>query len=86
MPRWIGRLLWSLRGKRRVTIHLDRAIDNGGSMSLDGIMIGRWSGHYVLEMGKLLQPDGAGGASSLSLDARYVEIPAERVLFCEVHR
>jgi hypothetical protein len=50
------------------------------TLTLEGVLIGRWSGLYVLELAKVL----SGVDSSQSLDARYVEVPAERVLFCEV--
>jgi hypothetical protein len=84
MPRWIGRLLWSVRGKRRVAVHLERHIAGVDSLTLEGVLVGRWAGHYVLEMGKLLTPNPDGSANTVSLDARYVEVPADRVLFVEV--
>lgn len=84
MPRWFGRLLWSMRGKRRVAVHLDRAIENGGSLTMEGVLIGRWSGVLVLMMGKLLEPNSDGSARTIPLDAQYIEIPKERELFTEV--
>ena len=85
MPRWIGRLVWALRGKRRVSLHLERNIAGVDSLTLECILIGRWSSHYVLQMGKMLTPNADGSAQSVSLDAAYLEVPAERVLFVEVH-
>lgn len=81
IPRWLGRILWALRGKRRVRLHLERHIPGvSDSMTLEGVLIGRWSGLYVLELARVMSATDA----SVSLDARYVEVPAERVLFCEV--
>jgi hypothetical protein len=81
MPRWIGRLLWSMRGKRRVTLQIMKPGDRD-ELTMEGILIGRWAGHYVLEVAKIIEsPD-----KSVTLDARYVEVPADRVIFVEVHR
>lgn len=77
MPRWLGRILWMLRGKRRVTMQLD-AHPNG--VTLQGVLVGRWAGHYVLELPKLVEAVDA----TVALGGRFVEIPRERVIFFEV--
>ena len=74
MPRWIGRVIWALRGKRLARIHLH---DN--APSAEGILVGRWGGHYVLLTPKLLEAEGR----TYSLDG-HLEIPAERVLYVQV--
>ena len=84
MPRFLGRLLWAMRGKRRVSVHLTRPIEDGGSLTIEGVLIGRWAGQHVLELAALLRPEADGTANKVTLDARYIEIPNERVLFCEV--
>ena len=77
MPRWLGRVLWALRGKRRVTMQLESA-PNG--VTLEGVLVGRWAGHYVLELAKLVDSPDA----TFAIDARFVEIPKARVIFFEV--
>lgn len=74
MPAWLLRLLWRLRGKRLVRLHL---VDQ--EASLEGILLGRWSGHYVLLTGTLLEAEGR----SIRIDG-YMEVPSERVLFVQV--
>ena len=81
MPRWLGRLIWSMRGKRRVRIHLE-VKDYTPVSTIEGILVGRWGGHYVLEVAKIVR----AGDETVSMDARYVEIPSERVVFVEVQR
>lgn len=81
MPRWLGRILWALRGKRRVTMQLDSRTQGVEGVTLEGVLIGRWSGHYVLELPKLLESADATHA----LGGRFVEVPRERVIFFEVH-
>jgi hypothetical protein len=77
MPRWIGRLLWSLRGKRRVRLHL---VKPGTPIeTIEGVLMGRWSGHYVLLLPQVLVQDG----TSHPLDGT-IEVPAENVLFVQV--
>ena len=75
MPRWLGRALWAVRGKRRVRLHMvDRA-----AKSVEGILQGRWGGHYVL-----LAPQIVDGDRTYSLTG-HLEVPAERVLFVQVY-
>lgn len=82
MPRWLARILWGLRGKRSVTVHLDSRITGVEGLTIDGVLLGRWKGHYVLELAKLVSAPG----ETIVLDARFVEVPRERVVFVEVHR
>lgn len=78
MPRWIGRLIWSMRGKRRVRLHLEVA-DNIAVSTVEGVLMGRWSGHYVLLLPKAM----IGEEATQSLDGT-LEVPAERVIFVQV--
>lgn len=77
MPRLIARALYAMRGKRRVRLQLE---DKPGveAPTLEGVLVGRWSGHYVLLVPRVLQADG-----SVALEGT-VEVPAERVLFVQV--
>ena len=74
MPRFLARIVYALRGKRRVRLHL---VDDGPT--LDGVLVGRWSGHYVLLLPRLVK----GPEESVELDG-LVEVPAERVVFVQV--
>lgn len=74
MPAWLLRLVWRVRGKRFVRLHL---VDQ--EASIEGIMVGRWSGHYVLLTSSLLEAKGR----TIKIDG-HAEIPAERVLFVQV--
>jgi hypothetical protein len=78
IPRWIGRILWSFRGKRRVRLHL---IDppQGSAPSVEGILQGRWGGHYVVLAASVIEEVGA----IAHLDG-HLEVPAERVMFVQV--
>lgn len=72
MPVWMMRLLWKVRGKRKVRLHL-----NDNEPSVEGILAGRWAGHYVVLAASLLA-DGELPVSG------HVEVPAERVLLVQV--
>lgn len=74
MPRWIARLIWRMRGPRRVMVHIE-----GMDSSIEGILFGRWGGHYVLQRAALVEETDR----KMSLSGA-VEIPAERVLFLQV--
>jgi hypothetical protein len=74
MPRWLLRLLWAVRGKRRVRLHL-----LGDAPSPEGILAGRWGGHYVLLTASL----HVGESETYALDG-HLEVPSERVLFVQV--
>jgi hypothetical protein len=78
IPRWVGRIIWAFRGKRRVRLHL---IDppRGSAPSVEGILQGRWGGHYVVLMPSLIEEVGANAP----LDG-HLEVPAERVMFVQV--
>lgn len=74
VPVWLLRLLWRVRGKRWVRLHLV-----GHESSFEGLLAGRWDGHYVLMAACLLESSDR----TVRLDG-HVEVPAERVLFCQV--
>ena len=78
IPRWVGRIIWAFRGKRRVRLHL---VDppHGSAPSVEGILQGRWSGHYVVLVPSLIEE--VGGKQELD---GHLEVPAERVLFIQV--
>lgn len=78
-PRWLARLFYAVRGKRRVRYHL---YDGQGGMNgptLEGIEVGCWSGHYVLLLPQHVRAEG----QSLPLQGS-VEIPRERVIYKQV--
>jgi phage terminase large subunit-like protein len=81
-PRWLGRIFYALRGKRLVRLHcLHGAPGSTAEITLEGVLVGRWCGMYVLLRPKLLE----SAESTISFDdAETVEIPAERVFFVEV--
>lgn len=49
-----------------------------GDVTLEGILLGRWAGHYVLTRCQVLESEES------SLSVGDVEVPAERVLFVQV--
>lgn len=61
--------------RRRVRLHF-----LGADPSLDGILVGRYGGHYVLEQPTLVEQRNATIALS-----GHVEVPAERVFFVQVN-
>ena len=72
MPAWIMRLVWKVRGKRLVRLHLENNLP-----SVEGILAGRWGGHYVVLTPQVLS-DGSNKLSG------HVEVPAERVVLVQV--
>lgn len=80
MPRWVGRMLYAMRGKRRVRLHLEVKPDTPVE-TIEGVLAGRWAGHYVLLLPKIVRGEGA----AISLEGE-VEVPAERVVFVQVIR
>ncbi len=78
MPRWLGRVFYAFRGKRSVRLHL---VDRPGvpAPTLEGVLVGRFAGHYVLLVPKLVQSGGA----PIELEG-VVEVPTEQVLFLQV--
>lgn len=75
--------VWRLRRRRLVRIHVERTDPGDGAWERDatveGILLGRWAGHYVLARARWIDAE----ASSVSL-AGDVEIPEGRVLFLQV--
>lgn len=61
-------------------MQLDSRTPGIEGVTLQGVLVGRWSGHYVLELPKLV----AGPDATHSLGGRFVEVPRERVIFFEV--
>lgn len=64
---------WS-KEKRRVRMHLR------SDASVEGILDGRSGGHYRLLVPKIITAD-----ATHEIDCRWMEIPAENVVFYEVH-
>lgn len=80
MPVWLLRLVWKVRRKRAVRLHFKP--NTGEERSLEGVLIGRWGGHYVLLMGRLLE-DVGGEIKQLELGGA-LEVPVENVLLVQV--
>jgi len=70
----VRKLLWRLRGPRLVRLHLE-----GNQPSVEGLLLGRWGGHYVLREAKIVQ----GEQASVPVEGS-VEVPEGRVLFAQV--
>ena len=68
------RLVWKVRGKRLVRLHLDK-----DQPSVEGLLAGRWGGHYVL-----LRPSVYETSDRSHSLTGHLEVPAERVLFVQV--
>jgi hypothetical protein len=78
VPRWLGRLLYAFRGKRRARFYLGGP---GIDETLEGVLVGRWSGHYVVLLPRRITASG----ESVALKGE-LEIPAERVVFVQILR
>lgn len=75
MPVWLLRLVWTVRGKRRVRLH---PVDEN-KPSIEGIRIGKWKGaHHLVGAQLLLAPE-----TTVSLEG-VVEVMDDRVLFVQV--
>jgi hypothetical protein len=73
MPAWILRLVWKLRGKRHVRIHLLEP-----RPTFEGILLGVWQGRYVLMKASVLEAeDRTHGIDGVA------EIPREHVVFVQ---
>jgi len=79
VPRWAARLVWAARGKRRVRLHLVPVDGLETTPSLEGVLAGRWGGHYVLLVPRVVHEE-----ERHTVLAGDVEVPAERVLFVQV--
>ena len=66
-----------LSRKRLVRIHLE-----GATESVEGILLGRSRGHYVLLAASLV----AGEDQTYKLDGPHILVPRERVLFVQVRQ
>lgn len=74
MPRWVARIVWACRGRRMVRLHLE-----GNDPSVEGVLVGRWGGHYVVLLPKLVEAEDRLVPLEGSL-----EVPAERVVYVQV--
>lgn len=74
MPAWLLRVVWKVRGKRRVRVHLVGRVE-----SFDGVQIGRWGGAYYLIHASFLKSED----ESITLDG-VVELLEKRVDFVQV--
>lgn len=80
MPRWLLRLLYAMRGKRRVRLQCVTPGEKPRDITVEGIEVGVWAGHYVLMRGRVIESE----ESTVQLDSELLEIPKERVIFREV--
>jgi hypothetical protein len=62
--------------RRSVRLHLD---GDGAAQSIEGILVGRWRGAYVLELARVVSAVGRSHALE-----GYVEVDAKRVAFMQV--
>lgn len=77
LPTWMLRMVWKFRRKRAVRVHFRPT--TGEDRSIEGALLGRWGGHYVLAGCHVI----AGPDDSLAIEG-IAEIPAETVLFLQV--
>lgn len=70
---WL-RALWRLRGPRKVLLHLDR-----GRPSIEGILLGCWSAHYVLLAGGVWE-----ARDRMTEVTGELQVPAANVVFVQV--
>lgn len=75
MPAWLLRLVWKVRGKRRVRLH---PIEEG-KPTIEGVRIGHWKGTHVLIGARLL----LSTEMTVPLEG-VVEVMDDRVLFVQV--
>lgn len=72
VPCWLLRLVWALRGKRRVRVHID------DGPSVEGILAGCWGGHYILLAPTVLEAEDR----TVGVEG-HLEIPSWRVIFIQ---
>ncbi len=76
------RRLWPARRRVLVRVHVERTDPGDGSWgrdgTIEGILIGRFAGHYVLTRARWIEAEDA--STTLAGD---VEIPESRVLFIQ---
>lgn len=83
-PRWVAGIVYRARGKRLVRVHVERRLEaqagvvGESDMTVEGLLLGRWSGMYVLTRASVVGDDD--DTVSLLGD---VEIPADRVIFLQ---
>lgn len=71
-----------MKRKRRVRLHLIDPHPQASLPSVEGILLGRRFGEYVIALPSLLV--AAGGNAAELRDARELRIPQERIAFYEV--
>lgn len=76
MPIWLLRLVWAVRRKRAVRLHFKP--NTGENRSIEGVLLGRWGGHYVLLAAALLEIED-GEIKRVDFDGT-LEVPSENVL------
>lgn len=74
MPAWLLRLVWRVRGKRRVRLHLIDRVE-----SFEGVQIGKWGGCYMLIGASMLLSE----TETVSVEG-VLEIATARVLWAQV--
>lgn len=74
MPAWLLRLVWRVRGKRRVRLQMV-----GDLPSIEGVQIGKWGGCHVLANATLLRSE----SETVTLDG-ITEVAFARVFFAQV--
>jgi hypothetical protein len=79
VPRWLARLFYAVRGKRRVRYYLFDGKGGTNGPTLEGIEFGCWAGHYVIGMPQHIRAE----EQSLPLQG-MVEIARERVIYRQV--
>lgn len=77
----LARILYAMRGKRRVRLHLEDK-PSVTMPSIEGVMVGRWCGHYVLLQARLITDTD----TELMLEGQTTEVPEGRVVFVQVLR
>lgn len=77
MPWWMSKAAWRFRRRRLVRLHLEAP--EGTPATVEGVRLGRWGGHYVLMLPKVLE----AADRTHQLDG-VLEVPERRVLFLQV--
>lgn len=70
-----------MRRRRRVRVHLMDPSPSVNLPSVEGLLVSRRGGEYLIAVPQLLVAQGANPAE---LESRYLAIPKDRVAFYEV--
>jgi hypothetical protein len=79
MPRFLTRLFYAVRGKRRVRYYLFDGKGGQNGPTLEGVELGCWAGHYVIAM-----PQHIRGADQSIVLQGMIEVARERVIYRQV--